>query len=270
MRPGGALAALLIVGLPAGAARADAAGACPAAARVEVNLAAWRAALQQADTSKRRDELLAELGLALDLPQPEGQAREPRVTLSAVDDLAVQLEPGGRPDHVVHVRYAIDGSDDAAAIHLVQVLRPVEGRKWCALGADLGRRDEAPRRLVTYDLAFVPLLSARGKALEVRVSTSELRRNETRHEYWIAAGWKLRKVFDERTGSMDSSDSGAATTTKVGKLALAGGFPKRIELTEVTKHGGCEAHAGDTPCDDSEPSASFTFVYDGTRYVRKK
>ena len=89
-------------------------------------------------------------------------------------------------------------------------------------------------------------------------------------EYWVAAGWKLRKVFDQRTGSMDSSATGAATTTKVGKLTLAGGFPRRIELTEVTKHGGCEAHAGDAPCDDSEPSTSFTFVYDGAQYVRKK
>jgi hypothetical protein len=240
-----------------------------------VNLAAWRAALQQADAEppKRRDELLATVGLALDLPEADAPpAREPRLTLLGVDDLAAQLEPGARPDHVLHVRYAVDGPDDKATIHLVQVLRPLEDRKWCALGAsaDLGRRDDGARRLVAYELAFVPLLTARGKVLELRVSTSELRRNETRHEYWVADGWKLRKVFDERTGSMDSSESGAATTTKIGKLALAGGFPKRIELTEVTKRGGCEARTGDTPCDDSEPSASFTFLYDGTRYVRKK
>jgi hypothetical protein len=151
------------------------------------------------------------------------------------------------------------------------VLRPLEGRKWCALGDGLSRRDDGPRRLVGYELAFVPLLAARGKALELRVSTSELRRNETRQEYWTTAGGKLRKVFDELTGSMDSSEAGATTTTtKVGKVALAGGFPRRIELTEVTKRGGCEAHAGDTPCDDSEPSTTVTFTYDGAKYVRKK
>jgi hypothetical protein len=252
-----ALAALVVLGL-AGTARA--ATPCPAAARVEANVAAWRAALQQAATPARRDELLATLGLTLDVPE------DARVTLAGVDDLAVQLEPDARPDHVVHVRYTTDES----TIHLVQVLRPLEGRKWCALGDGLSRRDEGPRRLVGYDLAFVPLLAARGKALELRVSTSELRRNETRHEYWVAAGGKLRKVFDELTGSMDSSETGAATTTKIGKLTLSGGFPKRIELSEVTKRGGCEAHAGDTPCDDSEPSTTFTFVYDGTRYTRKK
>lgn len=258
MRLAPALAALVLAGT------ARAATPCPAAARVEANLPAWRAALQQADTAARRDELLGALGLSLDLPETEG--RGPRVTLAGVDDLAVQTEADARPDHVVHVRYTID----EATVHLVQVLRPLEGRKWCALGADLSRRDDGPRRLVGYELAFVPLLAARGKALELRVSTSELRRNETRHEYWTTAGSKLRKVFDELTGSMDSSETGGATTTKIGKVTLAGGFPKRIELTEITKRGGCEAHAGDTPCDDSEPSTTFTFVYDGTKYVRKK
>jgi hypothetical protein len=255
-----AVAALIALG----AANAEAAAPCPAAARVDANLPAWRAALQQADGAPRRDELLAALGLTLDPPD------DARVTLLGVDDLAVQLEPEGRPDHLVHARYAVGNPGDETTIHLVQVLRPLEGRKWCALGSDLGRRDDGPRRLVGYELAFVPLLAARGKALEVRVATSELRRNETRQEYWVAAGWKLRKVFDQRTGSMDSSATGAATTTKVGKLTLAGGFPRRIELTEVTKHGGCEAHAGDAPCDDSEPTTSFTFVYDGAQYVRKK
>jgi hypothetical protein len=69
-------------------------------------------------------------------------------------------------------------------------------------------------------------------------------------------------------------ESGAgATTTRVGKLTLAGGFPRRIEVQEVTKRGGCEARTGDTPCDDGEPAAdtsTHTFVYDGTKYVRRK
>jgi hypothetical protein len=245
------------------------AGGCPAEARLDVNLPAWRAALKQADSPKRRDEVLAEVKLALELSEAEApEPRPPRIALLGVDDTAVQLGPG-RPDHVVQVRYSVETGDDKATIHLVQVLRPIEERKWCALGTEISRRDEAARKLETFTLAFVPLLEARGKAIEVQRGESQLRRNDTYREYWVAQGFKLRKVFDERIGSMQSGDAGGPTTTRVGKLTLAGGFPKRIDVREVTKKGGCEASAGAGPCDDSEPSSTFTYVYDGTKYVRK-
>jgi hypothetical protein len=87
----------------------------------------------------------------------------------------------------------------------------------------------------------------------------------------VARGLKLRKIFDEATGRMRSDAAGGATTTTVGSVALAGDFPKRIELTEVTKRGGCEVHAGDTPCDGGGAAATTTtFVFDGARYVRGK
>jgi hypothetical protein len=245
-------------------------GGCPADARLDVNLPAWKAALNQADTPRRREDVLAEVKLALALPEPETpEARPPRVSLLGIDDTAVQLGPG-RPDHVIQVRYAVETPDDKATIYLVQVLRPLEERRWCALGAELSRRDDPARKLETFTLGFVPLLEARGKAIEVQRGESQLRRSDTFREYWVAHGFKLRKVFDERIGSMQSGEAGGATTTKIGKLTLAGGFPKRIDVREVTKHGGCEAGAGDTPCDDSEPSSTFTFVYDGTKYVRAK
>ena len=83
-------------------------------------------------------------------------------------------------------------------------------------------------------------------------------------------GLALRKVFDEATGHM-RSDAGVATTT-VGTLVLAGGFPRRIELTRVTKRGGCEVRAGDAPCDDggAAPPSTATWIYDGARYVPAK
>ena len=141
------------------------------------------------------------------------------------------------------MRYLVETGDDKATIYLVQVLRPLEERRWCALGAELSRRDETSRKLETFTLAFVPLLDAHGKAIEIQRGEAQLRRSETFREYWVAQGFKLRKVFDERIGSMQSSEAGGATTTKVGKLTLAGGFPKRIDVREVTKHGGCEAGA---------------------------
>jgi hypothetical protein len=257
-------------------ARAEAPAACPADARVEVNLAAWKAALTQAEAPpndpKRRADVLADLKLTLDVPEAEATgAPAPRVTLLGVDDTAVALG-AGRPDHVVEVRYSIEGAD-VRTFFLVQVLRPLEGRPFCALGTALSRRDDATGTLATYKLAFVPLLDARTKAIEVERAVAELRQNDTFREYWVVQGFALIKVFEERIGSMTSPDGGASGTTTVGKVALVGGFPKHIEVTVVTKRGECEVRAGDTPCDDSDPTststATTTYVYDGAKYVRR-
>jgi hypothetical protein len=272
------LASLL---LAAASARAPAAATCPADARVEVNLAAWRAALQQADSPRRRDDVLGELKLSLDLPEPETpDARAPRVSLLGVDDTATQLGAGGRPDHVVQVRYGVESGDDKSTIFLVQVLRPLEERRWCALGDELSRRDDGPKKLERYQLGFVPLLDAHSKAIEVERGEAQLRRNDTFREYWVVQGWKLRKVFDERIGSMHSAENVArtgtgageamTTTAKIGKLKLTGGFPRRIELLEITKRASCEVGTGEAPCDDSEPSSFTTFTYDGGQYVRRR
>jgi hypothetical protein len=258
--------------------RAEAPAVCPADARVEVNLAAWSAALTQAqsqpDEQRRRDELLAELKLSLDLPESGTPGTDPpRVSLLGVDDIAVALTADGRSDHVVEVRYRVEGADEGA-IFLVQVLRPLEGRPFCALGTALSRRDDAGGALATYKLAFVPLLDARTKAIEVERAEAQLRQNDTFREYWVVQGFALLKVFEERIGSMKSPEAGASGTTTVGKVALVGGFPKHIEVTEVTKRGDCDARAGDKPCDDSEPTSTSTstatYVYDGTKYVRRK
>jgi hypothetical protein len=249
---------------------ATAPAACPADARVEVNLAAWKAALQQADAAKRRDDLLGEAKLALDLPEPETpDAREPRLVLTGIDDTVVQLEAGERTDHVLQLRYRVESGDDQPTITLVQVLRPLEGRAFCALGADLSRGDEPPSKLVSYALTFVTLVNAKAKAIEVQRVIAQPRLSETRREYWVVRGLKLHKVFDEALGHMRSAEGGTTVTT-VGTVALSGGFPKHLELTEVTKRGGCEVRAGDAPCEDGGPATTTTFVYDGTKYARRK
>jgi hypothetical protein len=261
--PLAALALLLLTHAPAAKA-AGAAAACPADARVEVNLAAWKLSLEQADSAKRRDELLGEL--KLDLPEPA--TPEARVTLLGIEDAGVALEAGARLDHVVQVRYRTEGTDDAPPIHLVQILRPLEGRAFCAVGAAL---TDAASAHTTFDLAFAPLVNAKAAAIEVQRVTATARLSETRREYWVARGLELHEIFDEATGHMRSSDGGATTTT-VGTLTLVGDFPKRIELRETTKHGGCEVRAGDAPCDDraGDATTTTTFVYDGTKYARRK
>jgi hypothetical protein len=246
---------------------------CPADARVEVNLAAWKASLEQADAAKRRDDLLGEVKLALDLPEPETpDAREPRLVLAGVEDAVVQLEAGERADHVLQIRYRLESAEDQPAIYnLVQVLRPLGGRAFCALGAGLSRRDEPPSKLVSYALTFVPLVDAKAKVIQVESVLAQARESETRREYWAARGLKLHKIFDEATGHMRSGEGGGKATTTVATVSLSGGFPRHIDLTEVTKRGGCEVRAGDTPCEDGGPaSTKTTFVYDGTKYVRKK
>jgi len=243
---------------------------CPAEARVEVNLAAWKASLEQADAVKRRDDLLGEVKLALDLPEPETpDGREPRVALAGVEDRAVQLEAGERADHVLELRYRVESADDQPTLHLVQVLRPLDGRAFCALGATLSRGDEAPNKLLGYALTFVPLVSAKARVIQVDYTLTAPRRSETRREYWVARGLRLHKIFDEALGRM-RSDVGGATPTTVATAALSGDFPKHIDLTEVTRRGGCEVGVGDTPCEAGGATTTTTFVYDGTRYVRKK
>jgi hypothetical protein len=250
----------------------DAPAACPADARVEVNLAAWKASLEQADAAKRRDDLLGEVKLALELPEPETpDARAPRLVLVGVEDAVVQLEAGERADHVLQIRYRVAGGEEEPVIHyLVQVLRPLAGRAFCALGAALSRSDEPPRKLVGYTLAFVPLIDAKAKVIQIESALVQARESETRREYWAARGLKLHKIFDEATDRMRSVEGGGATTTTVATVALSGGFPRHIDLTEVTKRGGCEVRAGNTPCEDGGPATTTTFVFDGTKYVRRK
>ncbi len=263
--------ALLLLGEDAARA-APPAGSCPEEARVMLNFAGWKAALKRAETPQRREELLGALKLSLQDADPEGSAaQETRATLMAVDESMARLGGGELPDRVIHVRYSIDGSDDRMIVHLVQVLRPLENRRWCALGAALSRRDQPSRKLLTYQLSFVPLLNARTKAIEAQRTESQLRLNETHREYWVVDGFALRKVFDEKILSMASADGGSGTTTKLSEVKLTGGFPKRIQVREVTKRATCDvaAGAGDTACDDSEPSTTATFTYDGTKYVRR-
>ncbi len=243
---------------------------CPAEARVELNLPAWKASLGQADAAKRRDDLLGEVKLALDLPEPETpDGREPRLVLASVEETAVQLEVGERADHVLEIRYRVEGAEDQPTIHLVQILRPLGARTFCALGTALSRRDEPPNKLLGYALAFVPLVSAGTKVIQLEHTVVAPRQSETRREYWVARGLRLHKIFDEALGRMRSAEGGATITT-VGTAALSGEFPKHIEITEVTKRGGCEVGAGDTPCEGGGgPATKTTFVYDGTKYVRK-
>jgi hypothetical protein len=264
-------------------ARPPAPEECRREDRIELNLTAWKASLKRAETSKRRDEVLGELKLSLDLGDPEtpddrdnqagpvGRTRLAlNVTLLGLDDFMVRLGPGDLPEHVIQIRYGMEKSDDKAVAYLIQVLRPLETGRWCVLGADLSRQADDQKRLESYELSFVPLLQAKTRAIEVRRVDAQLRHSETYQQYWIVDGFKLRKVFDEQIGSMESVDSGRGTTAKIPKLSLAGGFPRRIELRQVTKHANCEIGADDAPCDDSEPSSSTTFVYDGKRFVRRR
>ena len=117
--------ALLLLAHAPGILKAASAAACPADARVEVNLAAWKLSLEQADSAKRRDELLGELKVSLDLPEPATpDAPEARVKLLGIEDAGVQLEAGARLDHVVQIRYRAEGSDDAR-----RLLRPQDRRR---------------------------------------------------------------------------------------------------------------------------------------------
>lgn len=233
---------------------------CPADARVEVNLPAWRAALQQAATPERRDALLEQVKLEL----PEEEPTSTRFALAAVDDVAVQLGPGARADHLVQLRFRDAGAPGEAPLLLAQVLRP-QGQgagAYCAIGRGLVPPDA---RATTYTLSLLPLLDAKTKAIQIERTRAEPRESETRRELWVARGPGLQKIFDAPIGHM-RSEPGGATTTTVGTLTLAGGFPRRIELTSVSRRGGCEVRAGDAPCEDGGAATTTIWTYDGAKY----
>jgi hypothetical protein len=225
-------------------------------------------------------------------------AETPQLALLAIDDFVVPLGSGELPDHVVQVRYgqvgqgdrsdpsrrhrpgdgAVDFPSDHGArveqkqtsVYLIQVLRPLGGQSWCALGSELSRRDEGASKLETYALGFVHLLDSKTKAIEVEIVETELRHNQAARQYWIADGTKLRKVFDEKVGGMENVDDGREIVARTGKLTLAGSFPRRIELEQITKRSTCDARAGDSTCDGKEQASSRTFMYNGRNYVTRR
>jgi hypothetical protein len=250
---------------------------CGAAGRIELNVTSWKASLKRAQTSERRDEVLSEMKLSLDLGDsetsdgPDDHAPgSPRVTLLGIDEHLVRLAATELPDHVIIVRYRLENSDEKITAWLIQVLRPFGGTSWCTLGADLSVQDDAEAKLETYALEFVPLLAAKTRAIEVQIVHTQIRHTETARQYWIVDGFKLRKVFDEQTARMDNIDNGRDTLVKTGTLTLVGAFPKRIELKQILKHAVCDAGNGDSPCGDNEKAAAITFVYNGKTYVRRK
>ena len=277
---------------------------CRPDARVQMNLTTWKNALKRASTAQRRAEVLAELKLALepddadvadDATGPERRGAEaPQLALLGIDDFVVPLGSGELPEHVVQVRFGqVDQNDrpgqsrlggpgdlpgehgaraeqKQTSVYLIQVLRPLGGASWCALGSELSRHEDGASKLETYTLGFVHLLDPKTKAIEVEIVQTELRHNQAARQYWIADGTKLRKVFDEEVGGMENVDDGREIVARTGKLTLAGSFPKRIELKQVTKRSTCDARAGDATCDGKEQASSRTFLYNGRNYVTRR
>lgn len=257
------------------------AGECRTDAVVEVNLTSWKAALRRTTDPVRRDELLGELKLSLDLGAApaggEGESAEDdtitpppagSVKLLGVDDFPVRLGPGDRPERVIYVRYQGERAGQKTTTHLVQVMRPLWGQTFCVLGSDLSRQDHRDSRLETYALDFVPLTSAKTKAVQVEAVEAGLRASETTRQYWLADGPRLRKVFEQTISGMENR-AGGRTMARTGQLVLAGGFPKRIELKQSVKQASCDVSDGEAPCDGKEQLTSQVFVYDGRHYVRR-
>ncbi len=269
--------------------------------RIELNLATWKAALKRAETPQRHAEVLGEVKLSLDVgdakmpaglgagavddasaveaddsshespEQADGPTPVPaRITLLSVDDTLVQLGAGMLPDHLIQVRYRIQRGDEKITAYLIQVARPFGGPSWCLLGSELSRQDTGKARLESYDLAFVPLVNAKAKAIEVKIGQVQLRHSETIRQYWVADGFRLRKVFDQEIGHMDNIGASAETLSKSGTIALIGEFPRRIELKETNKRVICDARNDEAPCLESERASTTIFVYDGKVYARRK
>jgi hypothetical protein len=242
---------------------------CSPDARVEVNLGALRPSLGESRSDpKRRDELLAQIKLSL--PREDGEDGRP-MRFSAMMDEAVTFEAGRRPDRVLQLLFRA-GDEDEPSLELVQVLRPLGDRAYCALGPGLSKNDGATRPIVRYSLTFPVLLRANEKVADVWRVFEDGHDSETRQEFWAVRGGVLRKIFDESVGSMHVAPNGETTTRVADLVRNSGdGYPTRLELREMVKRGGCEVREGNAPCDDGGgPAKTTIFVFDGARYVRAK
>ena len=257
--------------------------------RVELNLAAWKAALKRAETPRRHAEVLSELNLSLALGDSEGSDAESegspdrsqdrsdspgtgvaQLALLGIDDDLAQLGTGTLPDHVIQVRYRVERGDEKMTAYLIQVARPFGGASWCLLGSDLSRQDADRAKLESYGLGFVPLLTAKKKGIEVKIVQAQLRHSEIIRQYWVIDGFKLSKVFDQEIGHMDNIGGSGETLAKSSTVALVGDFPRRIEVKENSRRVVCDTKNDDTPCKETERSSTAVFAYDGKVYVRRK
>jgi hypothetical protein len=212
---------------------------------VHADLATWRTRLRTARTDDALAALLRELHLP---PLSSGKlgCADSTAKIDGVDLFSAQLSAQPVKDRIVQVRARCSSSAGQRLIVLrIQVLRPLDEGRHCALGADLSMEladdgDERPPRT----FSFVHVIDPRQSTIEVRDVRGPLSgwEQEERLSLWSAAGDQLVKIFERPvrlSGTMTHSNEYRMSAT----VRPVGRYPRELRVRRVEEvsglHGDC-------------------------------
>ena len=256
---------------------------CPSGTVIEVDLVAWREAIDAGARSAaetgggERDRLLGQLALP---PMPEGIAATPPGHDAGRGETRALVLPvrrgGGEPDDwLAALRYRGPGGAESLR---AQLLRPVAGREhlYCVLGDDLSRDSDSferpclePWQGPARELAVQPLVAPDRDAVLVSDAggwcgpgTSRADRFAT--SLWGVEGDRLVLYLEVVTHESRYESPAPPSRLRRAEIAFSGGWPRTITVTEVI-----ECHSlGEAVDADCQPSGSFTrYRYTDGSYV---
>lgn len=266
------------------ACRTEQAPSCPLAAPIEVDLAAWRSALEAVDmptagtAATGYEALLEELRLG-PLPQPTGDDPDLEggvLELLSVDSLAVERGAGLTADRLVFARF---GSNAGAESLRAQLLRPLDGheRMYCPLGDDLSHDKEIyaepclePHEGPARSLALERLTEPDRDTIVVRdaggwCGPGASRGDRLATSFWGVEQGRLMRYLEAVTHESWYESPMPPVATRRSEIELSDTWPRTITLTEVVE---CHSFDEAEPTGDCEPGASSReYRYIDNRYL---
>ena len=206
---------------------------------LELNLDAWRRALQAADSEAEAGRLLARAGL-----RPTSTNGE--VSLEILD---ARLSPPGPTDKIVQVRF--EGLEGAEALR-VAVLRPVGSRRgtYCSLGDDLSHDKLAGEEPCIKEyagparrLSLTQIIAPDRDTIVVNDTGGWCaggggdRGDEFSVEYWGVEDGRLVRYFGAITYEAWFRAPSPPSQTTVGTVSFDGPWPKRLSYTKIIECG---------------------------------
>jgi len=265
---------------------------CPTGLVVEVELAAWKQAIEgmthwpievepenYPDAAPAYDALLGELGLE-PLPDRTLEVMIPGqgvMSLVAVDITPLRRGGSEAPDMLVAIRFRnTAGAESLRA----QVLRPHPGSEnvYCSLGDDLSHEKEVgeqpcieEHRGFARSLSIVSLVAPDRDAIMVRdaggwCGSGTQRGDRFTTAYWGVENDRLVRYLEVVTSESSYESPDPPAKVQLGRIELSDTWPRAITITEITE---CLHVDGDrVMTGDCKPfGQKRTYQYIGNLYV---
>lgn len=266
---------------------------CPTGSVVDVELAAWKRAIEgmthwpvddvEPETypgmAPDYDALLGELGLR-PLPDRTMEELTPEqgvMSLLAVDITSLRRGDGEAPDMLVAIQFRnAAGAETLRAL----VLRPLPNTEntYCSLGDELSHEKESGEQpCIEEHLGFArslsveSLIAPESDAIMVRdaggwCGAGTHRGDRFSTAYWGVEGGRLVRYFEAITAESWYESPNPPAKLQNGRIELSDSWPKTITYTEITE---CMPVDGDPViASDCQPSRKTrTYHYIGNHYV---